>query len=619
MIYKEFNNHIKNKIKNIKDEWKEVYKDYKLTEKDLLIKEFLEDLYTIKDNNEKVDYFYNSDKSNNYYFYTLLQDSENPSNNYKQSFRIKRIYSKSPKTCPLWYLFSRLAEDNTYHFFYTPNIFFKLNQRSGIEENLVKASNVYFVDVDGFKEDLTKWSNKQIEDYLLNRYPFLNKEEFFPSYICASGGGLHLYFVIENTENIYRGKIDVSSTETRYQHKKLTEQLINILQGDTACSNLNRLLRFPFSKNGKEKYNGVRETKLIKPVVEDEIFDVDSEVFRKPIAFSCGLETQANGQLLSNCQTNELQSLVGDDEQSFFTYMFNDDIQDYLETDEAINYYKDILKKQSELPDFIDIENNNELEEIDNIFKEIDKSNYKKPLSNNIKEDKKDTIKPSKINSKPIIKDKPKNTTKPKRKPPESEIEFYRQYGKDGARQLVKNRIRDLEDWAKLHQKDMMYGRRNIFFHIYACLLKACGTDKQTIIDKCRKINNSHKIPEKEGKLLNTINYLDDKIYYYKNETIAEKLCFTIEEIQNFRCNYTEADIQEAVKEKNKRAEEKRKEKRYDNKIKKKKEQMDIIINNAGATEKELMELLGVSRATVSRLKREVKEVNIEENNKKVS
>ena len=39
---------------------------------------------------------------------------------------------------------------------------------------------------------------------------------------------------------------------------------------------------------------------------------IDSKVFRKPIAFSCGLETQANGQLLSNCQTNELQSLVGD-------------------------------------------------------------------------------------------------------------------------------------------------------------------------------------------------------------------------------------------------------------------------------------------------------------------
>jgi len=36
----------------------------------------------------------------------------------------------------------------------------------------------------------------------------------------------------------------------------------------------------------------------------------DNEVFRKLIAFSCGLETQANGQLLSNCQTSELQSLV---------------------------------------------------------------------------------------------------------------------------------------------------------------------------------------------------------------------------------------------------------------------------------------------------------------------
>jgi len=38
-------------------------------------------------------------------------------------------------------------------------------------------------------------------------------------------------------------------------------------------------------------------------------------VFRKPIVFSCGLETQANGQLLSNYPTNELQSLVGDNGQ----------------------------------------------------------------------------------------------------------------------------------------------------------------------------------------------------------------------------------------------------------------------------------------------------------------
>ena len=42
------------------------------------------------------------------------------------------------------------------------------------------------------------------------------------------------------------------------------------------------------------------------------MYNLDNEVFRKPIAFSCGLETQANRQLLSNCQTNELQSLVDD-------------------------------------------------------------------------------------------------------------------------------------------------------------------------------------------------------------------------------------------------------------------------------------------------------------------
>ena len=61
----------------------------------------------------------------------------------------------------------------------------------------------------------------------------------------------------------------------------------------------------------------------------------DSEVFRKPIAFSCGLETQANGQLLSNCQTNELQSLVGD----------NSSNKEYLDDD--FNYtYKDSENKR---------------------------------------------------------------------------------------------------------------------------------------------------------------------------------------------------------------------------------------------------------------------------------
>ena len=62
---------------------------------------------------------------------------------------------------------------------------------------------------------------------------------------------------------------------------------------------------------------------------------LDSEVFRKPIAFSCGLETQANGQLLSNCQTNELQSLVGD----------NSSNKEYLDDD--FNYtYKDSENKR---------------------------------------------------------------------------------------------------------------------------------------------------------------------------------------------------------------------------------------------------------------------------------
>ena len=56
--------------------------------------------------------------------------------------------------------------------------------------------------------------------------------------------------------------------------------------------------------------NGIDES--LKSIFNEVALKYDRDVFRKPIAFSCGLETRANGQLLSNCQTNELQSLVGD-------------------------------------------------------------------------------------------------------------------------------------------------------------------------------------------------------------------------------------------------------------------------------------------------------------------
>ena len=75
---------------------------------------------------------------------------------------------------------------------------------------------------------------------------------------------------------------------------------------------------------------------------DDKLIIGDSEVFRKPIVFNGGLETQANRQLLGNCQTNELQSLVDDEN------FLNDEVEkiNQIIENEKKSYEKDSLIKK---------------------------------------------------------------------------------------------------------------------------------------------------------------------------------------------------------------------------------------------------------------------------------
>lgn len=579
--FKQYKDCINCIIKSIEENWKLKYKTYELTFKDKMIKTFLEDVFTVKDinwNGIKSETFYNQKNNENYYFYILLQCAFNPKFNFKKAYKIKRLYPKQEWRVPLWYLFSRLTNYNFFHFFFTPNIFFQTKNDSGIKEDLVKLSNAYFVDIDnlGTDDDLTKWSKKQLEDFLLEKYSFLDKEIFFPSYICASGGGLHLYFILETTEDIYKGKWNEDSVLLRAKHKDITKQLVNMFGADTLCVNLNRLLRMPFSKNPKDKYIEVRETNLIKPL---------------------------------------------DDYNEYYSFLDTDDFEIYLEDDSVLNYLELKQRMEDEDSNFIYItgeeeallNNNikfNQKEFSESFFNSITKNSDNKLLM----EPNKTITNTPKINSKPITINKPKNDTKPKRKLPESEIEFFKKVGKDGIRQLSTNRIKDLEDWMELN-KNNIDGKRDMFFLIYANILKLRGLDNNIIMNKCFKINNTLSKPLPTYEIEKIINYLDVNVYYYKNETIAKKLDFSINEINILRCNYTEADIQNGIKEKNKRAEEKRKEKRGFNK--KKTEQMDIIISNTDKSNQELADLLKVSLSTVKRLKKDIKEFNNVKDTKK--
>jgi len=75
---------------------------------------------------------------------------------------------------------------------------------------------------------------------------------------------------------------------------------------------------------------------------DDKLIIGDGEVFRKPIVFNGGLETQANRQLLGNCQTNELQSLVDDEN------FLNDEVEkiNQIIENEKKSYEKDSLIKK---------------------------------------------------------------------------------------------------------------------------------------------------------------------------------------------------------------------------------------------------------------------------------
>lgn len=242
VIGNKIKNKIKNKIREIDLEYKSCYKDYCPTQQEILIQQYLLDLFTIKDEksstNGRIGLFFidNSDSS----FYTY-------------SFSIKKILPKRKETTPLYYIFSRLSKLEDMNFFICPNIFQLSNKSFSLIEGNIFASNVIYIDIDDFSNtDLSKpiynCTEDEIDDFLYRNYSILN--EIKPNFYLMSGRGLHLYFLIKNTKNLYSQKYYNKDKRTQ---KEIITKLISILGGDKKCTNLNRVMRFPFSIN--QKYN----------------------------------------------------------------------------------------------------------------------------------------------------------------------------------------------------------------------------------------------------------------------------------------------------------------------------------------------------------------------------
>lgn len=241
--FDDFKQHITSKIKEIDAEYKRVYETYEPSENEEKLIAFLDDIWEIRFENEAL-----NDSHKNASIQLSFIDKDNSNNFLDRNFRLSKLHPKQKKTTPLYFLISRLSASRDYHFFLCPNIYTRSKNHYQNWEQYISASNCYFVDIDEIRTEKPVYNctEEEILQYLYNEYPLLM--DCHPSYILMSGGGLHLYFILEHTEYLFGNRY---KNNARGMHRTLTSDLIKLLGADPACKNLNRLLRTPFSVNMK--------------------------------------------------------------------------------------------------------------------------------------------------------------------------------------------------------------------------------------------------------------------------------------------------------------------------------------------------------------------------------
>lgn len=240
MKEKEFKEKIKNDIKEINDNYKARKGNIEMSEEELELKKFLNDIWTLRFEDSGVEKYY--EKAT---VYVMFMDKDNLSNVVCKTYSLQKMQPRLKTTVPLYHLLYEMADRGEYHCYFVPNIFvFRKGYAKNCIEN-VKSSNVYYVDIDKIETEkpLYNCTKEEILALLYERYPLL--KECPPSYVLRSGiSGLHLYFTLKNTERL-------QFAEERRIHSKIMKELVEVLDSDRVCTNFNRYLRVPYSKNCK--------------------------------------------------------------------------------------------------------------------------------------------------------------------------------------------------------------------------------------------------------------------------------------------------------------------------------------------------------------------------------
>ena len=138
------------------------------------------------------------------------------------------------------------TKQKQYTVFYSANSYIKDRGRTAKNKRGLKAKSL-IIDIDGIA-GIENLNEGNIEEFLMRNY-FVTQDQL-PNYICFSGHGLHLYYILSK------------ETDNDDVRKEVHKNLVNLFIADPSCTPFCHCFRVPGSYNLKN--NNVIQSRLYK-------------------------------------------------------------------------------------------------------------------------------------------------------------------------------------------------------------------------------------------------------------------------------------------------------------------------------------------------------------------
>lgn len=469
-----------------------------------------------------------------------------------------------------------------YNLYFTPAHLKKDAQR--FDRNC-EAIQCIFCDIDEIENfNVQKATQEDISNLLQEKYEV--PADLLPDWVCVSGHGLHLYWLLRDKlditqEVIYRKNKTKKSkkAETTYKKKrkrhakiaerversegnelrrKYTESIITHFHADRACMNESRILRFPKSLNVKN-INDIRQTKLFR------LADREPRLQLSDLDYFLKTDAEIEEYKIDCADARNLKAF----ETRLLNHTTYDEIKErnrlYKEQEKL---RKEAAKKHTEFKkSMFDDDDKKENELIETALKAADAVKVKKTVV------KTETVKAETVKKYEVNESEKKKTSHDW------------------------NLLHDLEEYAA---KGLAAGYRNQFCFIYATVCKRSQKSLERALEVLRYVDAGF---QKEAQQTIQHVYNTQCMYYYKDETIADVLAFTEYEKNHFRCAYTAEKKAELKKERNKKYAAQKRQKT----LQSKEERNEIILNATDKSAAELAEEAQCSVRTVYNVMRDAR------------